>query len=97
MTDKLDITIRVAGQKPMSLRIDRDYEPVVRNAEFQVNRLYGRWSDKYHDKSHIEVLSMVAFRFAELFCAQTVAAESAEKLLDDFEGELDKLLLEAGQ
>ena len=52
MTDKLNITIRIAGQKPMTLSIDREYEETARNAEYQVNRLFGLWSERFRDKSH---------------------------------------------
>ncbi len=94
MTDKLNITIRLAGQKPMTLNIDRDYEETARTAEFQVNRLYGLWSDRFRDKSSMEVMSMVAYRFAELFYTQNSAAAAAERLLDDFERELDRILVD---
>ena len=55
MTDKLNITIRIAGQKPMTLSIDREYEETARNAEYQVNRLFGLWSERFRDKSPMEV------------------------------------------
>ncbi|MDE5633182.1 MAG: cell division protein ZapA [Muribaculaceae bacterium] len=97
MTDKLNITIRIAGQKPMTLSIDREYEETARNAEYQVNRLFGLWSERFRDKSPMEVMSMVAYRFAELFYTQNAAAVATEQLLDDFERELDRILVDTAR
>lgn len=97
MTDKLNITIRIAGQPPMTLNIDRDYEQTARTAEYQVNGLYGRWSDRFRDKSPMEVMSMVAYRFAELYYTQGKSVLDAEQMLDDFEAKLDEILVETAK
>ena len=65
--DKLNITIRIAGQKPMAMRIDRQKEETVRTAEYQVNRLWERWVKRVPEKAALEVLGMVAYQFAELY------------------------------
>ena len=70
MNDKLNITIRIANQAPIPLSINRDDEEVIRTAEFNVNKLWNAWSAKFKNKSSMEVLAMVAFRFAELFFTQ---------------------------
>lgn len=90
--DKLNITIRIAGQKPIALKINRADEERVRNAEYQLNRLWGRWCEKFPDKTSTEVLAMAAYQFAELFYAAEQTAKEAQTLLDDFETSLDGMI-----
>lgn len=93
MNDKLNITIRIANQAPIPLSINRDDEEVIRTAEFNVNKLWNAWSAKFKNKSSMEVLAMVAFRFAELFFTQNALAKNAEEALAGFEETLDKTLV----
>lgn len=93
MNDKLNITIRIANQAPIPLSINRDDEEVIRTAEFNVNKLWNAWSAKFNNKSSMEVLAMVAFRFAELFFTQNALAKNAEEALAGFEETLDKILV----
>lgn len=93
MNDKLNITIRIANQAPIPLSINRDDEEVIRTAEFNVNKLWNAWSAKFKNKSSMEVLAMVAFRFAELFFTQNTLAKNAEEALAAFEETLDKILV----
>lgn len=93
MNDKLNITIRIANQAPIPLSISRDDEEVIRTAEFNVNKLWNAWSAKFKNKSSMEVLAMVAFRFAELFFTQNALAKNAEEALAAFEETLDKILV----
>ena len=93
MNDKLNITIRIANQAPIPLSINRDDEEVIRTAEFNVNKLSNAWSAKFKNKSSMEVLAMVAFRFAELFFTQNALAKNAEEALAAFEETLDKILV----
>ena len=78
MNDKLNITIRIANQAPIPLVINRQDEEVIRMAEYNVNRLWTSWSTKFKSKSQMEVLSMVAFRFAELFFTQGQAVKASQ-------------------
>lgn len=96
MDDKLNITIRIAGQKPFALQVLRADEEIARTAEYQANRLFGLWSDRFRDRSQMEVMAMVAYRFAELFYRQNTAANAAEELIDSFEEQLDRILLDVG-
>lgn len=93
MNDKLNITIRIANQAPIPLSINRDDEEVIRTAEFNVNKLWNAWSAKFKNKSSMEVLAMVAFRFAELFFTQNALAKNAEEALAGFEETFDKILV----
>ena len=90
--DKLNITIRIAGQSPVALKINRADEERVRNAEYQVNRLWSRWLQRFPEKSSTEVLAMVAYQFAELYFTATKVSEEANGVLEMFETELDKML-----
>lgn len=90
--DKLNITIRIAGQSPVALKINRADEERVRNAEYQVNRLWSRWLQRFPEKSSTEVLAMVAYQFAELYFTATKVSEEANGVLEKFETELDKML-----
>jgi len=90
--DKLNITIRIAGQKPVALKINRADEERVRNAEYQVNRLWSRWLQRFPDKNPTEVLAMVAYQFAELYFNASRVSEEANTVLEKFETELDTML-----
>lgn len=94
MNDKMNITIRIANQAPIPLVINRQDEEVIRMAEYNVNRLWTSWSTKFKSKSQMEVLSMVAFRFAELFFTQGQAVKASQEVLGRFEEGLDKILLD---
>lgn len=90
--DKLNITIRIAGQNPVALKINRADEERVRNAEYQVNRLWSRWLQRFPDKNSTEVLAMVAYQFAELYFNANRVAEETNTVLETFETELDGMI-----
>ncbi len=90
--DKFNITIRIAGQNPIALQINRGDEERVRNSEYQVNRLWGRWRERFPEKNSMEVLAMVAYQFADLFFKTSQTADEANTMLGDFEKDLDKML-----
>lgn len=96
MKDKLNITIRIAQLPPIPLKINRDEEPTVRTAEYNVNQLWKTWIQRFSDKSPHEVLAMVAFQFAKAFVVLNRQSETTAKVLDEFEHELDRILLETG-
>ena len=90
--DKLNITIRIAGQSPVALRINRADEERVRNAEYQVNHLWGSWTKRFPEKSSMEVLAMVAYQFVELYYKELKISEETDSSLLKFEEELDNML-----
>lgn len=94
LTDKLNITIRIAGQAPLALQINREDEEVCRTAEYQVNRLNSLWSDRFSNKSRMEVLAMVAYQFAQLYYTQARSQEQLGRELAKFEADLDEILLD---
>ena len=94
MKDKLNITIRIAELPPFALQIDRMEEEMIRNAEYNVNKLWRTWRQRFTDKSSTEVLRMVAFQFAKLFTVLNRQADETVAVLDRFERQLDSLLLD---
>lgn len=92
MTDKLNITIRIAYLAPIALQIRRRDEPTVRTAEYNVNKLFNEWSVRFADKSPQEILAMVAFQFAKAFVTLNASNDEATQTLTDLEQQLDSLL-----
>ncbi|MCI8998494.1 MAG: cell division protein ZapA [Muribaculaceae bacterium] len=100
MTDKLlNISIRIADQPRMRLRIPLDQEEIVRKAEANINELWRKWSamDDFKDKSSGEILAMVTFRFAQLYFSAEEASHKVDRTLEELEKTLDKLLLDIDQ
>lgn len=93
MNSKINITICIADQPRISLSIPPDQEERVRKAEAAANGLYRKWKAKFKDKSSPEVMAMVLYRFAQLWLESQEQARETEKLLGDFENDLDRLLI----
>ncbi|MDE6154039.1 MAG: cell division protein ZapA [Muribaculaceae bacterium] len=91
MKDKLNITIRIANQPPIPLTINRDEEEIIRQAEYNVNRLWSNWSERFNT-SPGALLAMVAFQFAKLHATQSVELARTVDTLNDLDAELDRLL-----
>lgn len=97
MTEKiLNITIRIADQPRMALRIPASQEEVVRRAEANINELWRKWSamPDFKDKSSAEILAMVTFRFAQLYFSSEEASVKVDKTLEGLEKSLNRLLLD---
>lgn len=97
MTEKiLNISIRIADQPRMALRIPASQEEVVRKAEANINELWRKWSAmaEFKDKSSAEILAMVTFRFAQLYFSSEEASQKVDKTLEDLEKKLNRLLLD---
>jgi len=94
MKDKLNITIRLADQPPIALHgITPEEEEVIREAEYNINRIWKSWSQRFNDKSSSEVLAMVTFRFAQLYFTQIREMDRLDKTLSGFEKTLDRLVI----
>lgn len=92
--DKLNITIRLADVKPLSLSIDRDEEPRYREAEKLVNTLWNKWMARFKGTdSSEEVMAKVAFQFARLYSQAYRDNKATNELLTDFEKELDEIVI----
>lgn len=91
MTDKLNITIRIADQPPLPLTINRDEEEIIRQAESNVNRLWNNWNERFN-ASPQALLAMVAFQFAKLHARLSGELEESEKVLKELNADMDELL-----
>ncbi len=91
MKDKLNITIRIANQPPIPLTINRDEEEIIRQAEYNVNRLWNNWSERFNT-SPGALLAMVAFQFAKLHATQSAEQARTVDTLKELDAELDRLL-----
>lgn len=96
MRDKLNITIKVANQRPLRMAVSLgEEEEEVRQAEYYVNHVWAKWMNgKAADQSDSDVLAMTAIYFARLYIQEYRKNEEAERTLAEFEESLDKILLD---
>ncbi len=96
MKDKLNITIKVANQRPLRMAVSLgEEEEEVRQAEYFVNHVWAKWMDeKAADQSDSDVLTMTAIYFARLYIQEYRKNEEVERHLASFEETLDKILLD---
>ena len=92
MPHQQDISIKIADVPRISMTIPSDTEEVVRRAEYNVNKVFNKWKQDFHDKTSKEVLAMVAFQFAKSYYQLRIHTETQQKLLEEFENELNRLL-----
>ncbi len=93
MNDKLRVTIKIADVEPIHFEIKRDEEVIYRKAEYHVNKLWSEWRQAQKNKSSHDVLARVALAFAELYYRKTDNLEAQAEMIDNFEKQLDQLLL----
>ena len=96
MKDKLNITIKVANQRPLRMAVSLgEEEEEVRQAEYFVNHVWAKWMDeKAAVQSDSDVLAMTAIYFARLYIQEYRKNEEVERHLASFEETLDKILLD---
>lgn len=92
MRTQQNISIRIADTAPIQLTIAPETEEWIREAERSVNIVWERWRRDYASKSSKEILAMVAFQFAKLFCQLQHRLDENRDAIADFEKELDRLL-----
>jgi hypothetical protein len=94
MKEVQPITLRIADTAPLhaKVRTNTNEEELAREAERNVNSLWSKWRHDFPDKSSHDVLAMAAYQFAKLYFKLQHTIDGQQKLLDDFEGELDRLL-----
>ena len=91
MKDKLNITIKIADQPPIPLTINREEEETIRQAEYNVNRLWANWNERFNTSPEA-LLAMVAFQFAKLHATLSADQNKAREVLTSLDAELDKFL-----
>ncbi|MDE7152839.1 MAG: cell division protein ZapA [Muribaculaceae bacterium] len=65
------------------------------SARDKVNDLWVKWTRDFPKKSHEEILAMIALRFAQVYKAQEREAKELDSLLDNFENEIDSMIIGA--
>lgn len=95
MSDKLSISVKLAGQPKFVLAINREDEELNRTAEKLVNDLWARWgSGDFAAESQLSVMARVAYQFATLYLKRERSLRSLEALsqrLDEMLGNLPGL------
>lgn len=76
----------------MSMTVPADGEALVREAEFNVNKLIEGWAAAFPDKTKKELLAMAAYQFAKVYYDLLHQTEAQASLLTNFEAEMDALL-----
>lgn len=92
MKEQQNITIKIADVAPISLTIAPASEECIREAEYNVNRVWNAWRRKFEDKTSKEILAMTAFQFAKLYYQLQRSVDQQQHILNDFEADLDRIL-----
>ena len=85
-----NITIKIADVAPISMTIAPDKEERIREAEYNVNRVWSEWRRRFEDKTSKE--AMAAFQFAKLYYQLKQSVDDQQHLLEAFEADLDRML-----
>lgn len=94
MKDEFVINIKIADAAPISIKIHRQEEAEVRAVEYNINKLWSSWRERFRDKSSEEVLAMVTYQFAKKFFALAELEPRLNDTLRQFEDSLDKILVD---
>lgn len=94
MQRDINITIKLEGLTPFSIKIPLDQEQSARDAERIVNHLFNSWKDKLSNLSHHELMGRIAFQLARKFEALNADMLKVGEELDRSERELDAILLD---
>lgn len=86
-------TAKIADVEPFVFDLTLEEEPAFRKAAFHVNELWRKMQADCPGRPSQYVLAKVALAFAELYYRKSEVMAAQSKLLDDFEAELDKVLL----
>lgn len=92
MKDLQHITINIAGQS-FVVDIPPEQEAVVRKAELNLNKMWGKWCRDFSNRTPGAVLALVAFQYARYYYSLEETVEQNEKAIKDFEKKLDDILL----
>lgn len=93
MNDILKIELKIADAEPISLDIERSEERVFRKAAELINESWADLRQTFKNKSSHDVLALTALAVAELYYRRSGEMEAQSKFIDDFEKQLDQMLL----
>lgn len=88
-----EINLHIADLAPLSVAVTDTEESSWKNASALVDQLWQSWSRRFPNKPSKEILAMIALRFAQAFVVNGSAEKEIRSLLDDFEQQLDRLLV----
>ena len=86
-------TVTLADVEPCAFTITLAEEPIFRKAAYHVNNLWQKMQQDPPGKSSHYALAKVALAFAELYYRKSEQLASQSKMLEDFEHELDEILM----
>ena len=86
-------TATIADVEPFVFTIPASEEAIFRKAAYHVNSLWQKMKADQPGKSSHYVLAKVALAFAELYYRKSEQLTSQSKMLDEFEQQLDCLLM----
>ncbi|MBO5267641.1 MAG: cell division protein ZapA [Muribaculaceae bacterium] len=86
-------TVTIADVEPFAFTITLAEEPIFRKAAYHVNNLWQKMQQDQPGKSSHYALAKVALAFAELYYRKSEQLASQSKMLEDFEHELDEILM----
>lgn len=86
-------TAKIADAEPFAFMIELSEEPIYRRAAYMVNTQWKKYMESQPGKSSHYALAKTALAFAELYYRKSEQLNAQTALLDDFEKELDKILL----
>ena len=89
------IWIQIAGLKPFELKLkDRAEEKAYREAEDMLNETWGKYASRFKDnRSNLEIMPMVAFKFAWIAVETNAKSDAIACFLKEFEKQLDELVV----
>lgn len=86
-------TATIADVEPFAFNIKLSEEPIFRKAAYHVNKLWQQMQADQPGKSSHYALAKVALAFAELYYRKSEQLAAQAKLLEDFEHDLDEILM----
>ncbi|MCF0181906.1 MAG: cell division protein ZapA [Muribaculaceae bacterium] len=90
-----EIWLNIADVRPLPIAVAPEQESRYREAENLVNSLWDKWMKSFAGKNtSTEVLALVAFRFAQLYCDEFAANKDVHAFLEQFEKELDGVVID---
>ena len=86
-------TVTIADVEPFAFTITLAEEPIFRKAAYHVNNLWQKMQQDQPGKSSHYALAKGALAFAERYYRKSEQLASQSKMLEDFEHELDEILM----
>ncbi|MDE6266871.1 MAG: cell division protein ZapA [Muribaculaceae bacterium] len=93
MSEIKELNLKIADLELITIRTTPEDEASWMGARDQVNNLWVKWSRYYPKKSSKDILAMIALRFAQVYVVRMNDDMELESLLENFEHEIDRMIL----